>query len=166
MENSIIIKPESPYADGVSTLIELLDAYLFARYPAEARHILDLEQLNQPNIILLIARVDGVAVGCGAVRFDVGSRAAHPGTAADVDYAEIKRMFVHPDFRGRGLAKAIIDELERTARRRGFGLMRLETGIHQPEANGLYRRCGYVERGPFGEYVENGLSVFFEKWLG
>lgn len=153
---SLTISQESPWSDGVSTLIELLDEYLFARYPAEARHILDLDQLAQPNIVLLIARVDGTAVGCGAVRI-----------FADVDppYAEIKRMFVHPDYRGRGMAKAIIDALESAARERRMSLMRLETGIHQPEANGLYARQGYQLCGPYGEYVDNGISVFFEKIL-
>jgi len=152
---SVTIGQESPWADGVSSLIQLLDDYLFARYPAEARHILDLDQLAAPTIVLLIARVDGVAVGCGAVRFmDV-----------DVPYAEIKRMFVHPGYRGRGIAKSIISGLEEVARDRGLSLIRLETGIHQPEANGLYERAGYRLCGSFGEYVENGISVFFEKGL-
>ena len=153
---SVTIGQESPWADGVSSLIELLDDYLFARYPAEARHILDLDQLAQPSIVLLIARVDRVAAGCGAVRFM---------TDADVPYGEIKRMFVHPDYRGRGIAKAIINGLEDVARRQRLSLMRLETGIHQPEANALYERAGYRLCGPYGEYVENGLSVFFEKEL-
>ena len=153
---SVTIGQESPWADGVSSLIELLDDYLFARYPAEARHILDLNQLAQPSIVLLIARVDGVAIGCGAVRFMVD---------ADPPYAEIKRMFVHPDYRGRGIAKSIIDCLENVARERGLSLIRLETGIHQPEANGLYERAGYELCGSYGEYLENGISVFFEKNL-
>ena len=81
----------------------------------------------------------------------------------DVDYAEIKRVFVLPEFRGRGISRAIMDWLETELKRRGIALVRLETGVKQPEALGLYARLGYIERGPFGNYRPDPLSVFMEK---
>jgi len=67
-------------------------------------------------------------------------------------YGEVKRMFVHPEARGQKLGRAILMHIEEQASREGLQWMRLETGIHQTEALALYRRAGYAERGPFGEY--------------
>jgi len=100
-----------------------------------------------------VARRSGEALGCGALRIDAE------------DYGEVKRMFVLPRARGLKLGRLIIDRLEAEARREGLGCLRLETGIHQAEALGLYRAAGFVERGPFGEYGPDPLSVFMEKRL-
>ena len=81
------------------------------------------------------------------------------------DYAEIKRVYVSPRARGLGLAKKLMDRIEAEARMTGRMIARLETGIHQPEALGLYRRLGYADRGPFGDYTEDPNSVFMEKLL-
>ena len=78
-------------------------------------------------------------------------------------YAEIKRVFVLENFRGRGLSRQIMQALEDELRNRGVTLFRLETGIKQPEALGLYRKLGYRERGPFGAYRVDPYSVFMEK---
>lgn len=80
-------------------------------------------------------------------------------------YGEIKRLFVLDGERGRGIARQLMAQLEAELVVRGLGLARLETGIHQPEALGLCRRLGYVERPPFGSYAPDPLSVFFEKHL-
>jgi putative acetyltransferase len=77
----------------------------------------------------------------------------------------LKRVFVLEAQRGRGHSKAIVAHLEEHLRRRAVPLVRLETGIHQPEALGLYRRLGYRERGPFGSYGPDPYSVFMEKRL-
>ena len=79
-------------------------------------------------------------------------------------YAEIKRVYVSPKARGLGLAKKLMDRIEAEALATGH-IARLETGIHQPEALGLYRRLGYVDRGPFGDYGDDLNSVFMEKIL-
>jgi putative acetyltransferase len=100
----------------------------------------------------IVARRGATAVGCGALRIDVG-------------YGELKRMYVVPEARGRRLGRLILERIEEEARREGLRCLRLETGIHQPEALALYRAAGYVEREAFGEYAADPLSVFMEKIL-
>ena len=81
-------------------------------------------------------------------------------------YGEIKRMYVGPEFRGRGYAKQMLKHLEELATAKGFSKVRLETGISQPEAIGLYERNGYCKIPPFGDYCDDPLSFFYEKTLG
>ena len=76
---------------------------------------------------------------------------------------ELKRMYVSPTQRGRGVAKNVIAFLEQEAVHRGCTLLMLETGIHQAEALGLYERSGYARREPYGDYPNDPLSVFMEK---
>jgi len=104
-------------------------------------------------VLFLGAWIGDVVVGCGAVK------------TLDDDglYGEIKRMFVVPELRGRGVSKAILRALEAHLIVREIPCARLETGIRQPEAIGLYRRLGYRERGPFGRYTSDPLSLFMEK---
>lgn len=144
---------ESPRQPDVERLLEALDAYQGALYPAESNHFLDVEALAAPGIRFFVARRDGRAVGCGALRIDAAG------------YGELKRMFVSPEARGLKLGRRILDRLEEEARREGLAWLRLETGIHQPEALGLYRSAGYAEREAFGEYKPDPLSVFMEKSL-
>jgi len=80
-------------------------------------------------------------------------------------YGELKRMFVAPAARGLGLGRRLLDRIERQARWEGLDCLRLETGIHQPEALELYRSAGYTPREPFGDYAPDPLSVFMEKRL-
>jgi putative acetyltransferase len=75
-------------------------------------------------------------------------------------------MFVRPVFRGKGLGKAMLRHLAHYARSKAASLLRLETGIYQVEAIGLYERFGFQRRAPFGEYVKDPLSVYFEKNIG
>jgi len=72
-------------------------------------------------------------------------------------------MFVRPQFRGLGLAKLMLEHLETYSREHDIQLLRLETGIHQKEAIGLYERVGFQRVPHFGEYVDDPLSIFFEK---
>jgi putative acetyltransferase len=144
---------ESPRQPDVLRLLEALDAYQSALYPAESNHFLDVAALAAPAIRFFVARRDGRAVGCGALRIDPAG------------YGELKRMFVSPEARGLMLGRRILDRIEEEARREGLSWLRLETGIHQPEALGLYRSAGYAERGAFGEYKPDPLSVFMEKSL-
>ncbi len=145
------IRIESPRQDDVMRLLAALDAYLESLYPPESNHILDIDTLCAPNIRFFVARRRGEAVGCGALRIDA------------TGYGEVKRMYVHPEARGRKLGRAILTRIEEQASREGLRRMRLETGIHQVEALHLYRRAGYAERGPFGEYASDPLSHFMEK---
>jgi putative acetyltransferase len=92
-------------------------------------------------------------MGCVALRVDAGG------------YGEVKRLYVSPRARGLGLGRRLLTALDAEARREGLGRLRLETGIHQPEALGLFRAVGFTEIGPFGEYGPDPLSVFLEKLL-
>jgi putative acetyltransferase len=149
----ITLRFESPRQADVERLLEALDAYQGALYPPESNHLLDVEALAAPTIRFLVARRAERALGCGAIRIDAAG------------YGELKRMFVVPEARGLRLGRRILDRLEEEARRAGLSCMRLETGIHQPEALGLYRSAGYVEREAFGDYRPDPLSVFMEKSL-
>lgn len=144
---------ESPDQPEVTALIAALDQYLQSLYPAESNHLLDVSALALPNVLFAVARDDeGVVMGCGAVVMSAA-------------YGEIKRMFVRSDARGRGIAAGLIEFLEQQAIERSCYLLMLETGIYQAEAIALYRRFGYAQRGPFGDYVEDPLSLFMEKTL-
>ena len=144
---------ESPDQPDVRQLIDELDAYQDTLYPPECRHVLDLAGLLQPQVRFVVVRdALGAAVACGAV-------------VLQADHAEIKRLYVLDGARGRGLARQLMAQLEALLTVRGVMLARLETGIHQPEAIGLYRRLGYVECGPFGSYAPDPLSLFMEKRL-
>lgn len=145
------INLESPDQADVIQLIAELDAYQDALYPPESRHALDLASLKQANVVFAVARDNaGIAIGCGAV-------------VLNADYGEIKRMYVHPNHRGAGVARKILAILESNAQSRGCRLLKLESGPSQPEALSLYARCGYARRGPFGHYTNDPLSVFMQK---
>jgi ribosomal protein S18 acetylase RimI-like enzyme len=72
-------------------------------------------------------------------------------------------MYVRPQFRGRGFGKLLVNHLADFALGQGIDLLRLETGIHQTEAIGLYERMGFQRIPPFGEYKVDPLSLFYEK---
>jgi putative acetyltransferase len=149
------IEPIDPADPRVGVLIAESDAYLGALYPAESNHLEDVAALCQPNVHVIAAREGAVVVGCGAVKT----------LSDDGVYGEVKRVFVLPAWRGRGLSRLIMDALERHLAGQGVRTVRLETGTLQPEALGLYRRLGYVERPPFGRYARDPLSIFLEKQL-
>jgi putative acetyltransferase len=152
-ERRIDIAVEDPAQPDVAPLLQASDAYMASLYPAESNHMLDVASLRQPRVAFLVARVDGKALGCGAV-LDSGE-----------GWAEVKRMFVSPAARGLKLGRRLLDEIEAIAARRGVGVLRLEMGGLQPEALGLYRSAGFVEIGPFGAYGPDPVSIFMEKTL-
>jgi putative acetyltransferase len=149
--SALTIRPERPDQPEVMRLIEALDAYANALYPPESNHLLDIASLCAPAVTFLVVRDGTEAVGCGAILSDARG------------WGEVKRMYVRPDQRGRGVGKRVLAEIEQIARRAGLPLLRLETGIHNTEALALYRRAGFVECGPFGDYAADPLSVFMEK---
>ncbi len=151
IERGIEIALEDPAEPEVAPLLQASDAYMASLYPAESNHMLDVASLRQPHVAFLVARVDGKALGCGAV-VDSGE-----------GWAEVKRMFVSPAARGLNLGRRLLDEIEAIAARRGARVLRLEMGGAQPEALGLYRSAGFVEIGPFGAYRPDPLSIFMEK---
>lgn len=145
---------ESPDQPDVLQLIDDLDAYQKPLYPAESHHGIDLAALLQPHVLFAVARdAGGRAVGCGAVVLQAG-------------HGELKRMYTRPSHRGQGIARRLLGLLESQARLRGCTRFALETGYLQPEAIGLYERCGYRRCGPFGDYVDDPNSVFMCKDAG
>lgn len=145
---------ERPDQPEVVALIDELDAYQKPLYPPKSHHGMPIAALMRPHVLFAVARTgEGEAAGCGAVVLNEG-------------WGELKRMYVRPALRGRGIAQGIIAALEGSARERGLALMRLETGVSQPEALRLYERAGYARRGPFGGYGPDPLSVFMEKHIG
>ena len=145
------IVAERPDTADAQLLIAELETHLAPFYPATRRHGYSVEKLIKQGVAFFVVRQDGVPAGCGGVQFF--------GT----EYGELKRMFVRPQFRGLGLAKLMLEHLEQYSRAHGIFRLRLETGIHQKEAIGLYERMGYQSIPPFGEYVDDPLSRFFEK---
>ncbi|HEX9139227.1 MAG TPA: GNAT family N-acetyltransferase [Steroidobacteraceae bacterium] len=149
------IEPTNPTSADARALIAMADQYLASLYPAASNHLDDVEVLTAPKVLFLGCLVGAALVGCGAVKI----------LADDGEYGEIKRVFVLPAHRGRGYSVALMERLESHLQESGIWMARLETGISQPEALAMYRRLGYVERGPFGAYIEDPLSIFMEKRL-
>ena len=166
----VIELADAESADAVGLITEL-DAELAALYPDAPIHLPTPAELRGPGVALVIARVAGRAVACGAVRglqagsFDTGRLEGASNGAAAGGAAEVKRMYVRPGFRRRGIGRVILDALEHEARRRGAAAVRIETGDRQPDAVALYRTAGYTPIAPFGEYIGNPVSRCFEKRL-
>lgn len=150
---SVTVALESPRQPEIIRLLDLSDAYTQSLYPAESNHLVDLSTLEKSIASFFVARNAGEIVGCAAL-LEAGD-----GTA------EIKRMFVDPEARGLKVASRLMERLEEHARTLGLDAIRLETGIYQPEAVGLYRKYGYADVGPFGSYLPDPLSLFMEKRL-
>ena len=134
-----IERPSGPTAE-VSALIAELDGVLGAVYEPEQRHGFSIEQVFGPRVRFFVARLDGEAVGCGAV-------------ALFEDYAEVKRMYTRESVRGRGVGKALLARIEQEARAANRPILRLETGTLQAAAIGLYEQCGFRSCGAFGPYA-------------
>ena len=142
--------PDSP--EALQLLSELDDHLLRLPYPAESRHAFSVEKLLREQVAFFLTRYRDEPAGCGGLKFYD-------------DYGEVKRMYVRPAHRGLGLGKTMLDHLADCARQRGVKVLRLETGIYQVEAIGLYERYGFQRRAPFGEYKIDPLSLYFEKVL-
>ena len=136
-------------------LVEALDAGLAGLYQPSQMFGRNLqgEQTEAGRGAFLVARVDGRAVGCGAIRLLAGGD------------AEVKRMYVEPATRRRGIGRTVLERLEETARHLGARRLVLETGIHQLEAIELYRQHGFTSVDCWGEYAGSPTSICLEKQL-
>jgi len=153
----VLIERTAVPTDDVRSLIGELEDSLAAEYPPEQRHGLALDAIFQPHIQFFVARVAGAAVGCG-------------GVALFADFAEVKRMYVRPAARGRGIADALLARMESVTRNAGLARLCLETGDRQIAAIRVYSRAGFSRCGAFGAYAAMppasiATSVFFEKHL-
>jgi len=148
-----VIAPERPDTPQASALVEELEAHLSTLYAIESRHGLSVERLVREHVAFFVARQDGVPAGCGGVQL------------FGREYAEVKRMYVRPEFRGLGIGRRILERLTAHAREHGMPVLRLETGIHQTEAIALYEREGFRQIPPFGPYWNDPVSRCYEKVL-
>jgi putative acetyltransferase len=153
----LLIERTTSPSDDVRSLIGELEDSLAAQYPPEQRHGLSLDAIFQPHIQFFIARLDGAAVGCA-------------GVALFADLAELKRMYVRPAARGRGVADALLARIETATRDAGLARLCLETGDRQLAAIRVYSRAGFSRCAAFGTYAAMppasvATSMFFEKYL-
>ncbi len=158
-------------------LLVLSDQYMASLYPAESNHLVSSESLRTGDAIFLGAFISstmslcietadqpaktdelrsgseiGECIGCVAARF-----------YREAGYAEIKRLYVQEIYRGRGLSRTLMSAIEAEILAEGIDCARLEMGIHQLEADALYRSLGYRDIQPFGDYLVDPLSQFLEK---
>jgi putative acetyltransferase len=150
---SLKIRPADPASPDCRVLIEELDRLHAALYPPENNYLDSIDELQKPNCHFLAAYLDEQIVGCGALKIVDGA------------YGELKRMYVAAAHRQCGIGQRLLEALEMHSAASGAMLVRLETGVRQPEALALYRRNGYKETGAFGEYSDSALNVFMEKQL-
>ena len=150
------VSAEPPGSDLATGLLSQYFEELRRRFPGGFDPSLALaardDQLVYPQGAFLIARAEGRAVGCGALR------------RLDALTAEIKHMWVDPAARGHRVGKTLLASLEDAARRLGCTTVRLDTSSHLAEAISLYRSSGYTETGPYNDnpYARH----WFEKHLG
>lgn len=154
---SIVLTQVTAATDEARELIGELEAELSREYSPEQRHGFSVERLFQPGVLFFVAHLSGEAVGCGGIALEDG-------------FAEVKRMYVRPSARGRGVARAILSRLEDEARSRGKKRLALETGDVRFDAMRLYERAGFTRCAAFGQYTAMPphtieRSVFFEKPL-
>jgi len=133
-------------------LVKELDAELAIRDGDEHDFYDQFNKLNNIKYVV-VAYLDGVAVGCGAIK------------EYAPDTMEVKRMFVPLQQRGKGIATAVLQALEGWAKELGYAKCILETGIRQPEAISLYKKNQYRITANYGQYKDAVGSVCFEKLL-
>lgn len=150
----MIIVKSNPRNENVFQLIQELDEYQSSLYPAESNHLDSVETLVQDNVYFVSAFFEDNPnpIACGAVKIIE-------------NYGEVKRVYVVPNYRGKGVAKAIMKALEEHLVNNRILIAKLETGIYQEEAISFYKSLGYKFTLPFGEYKPDPLSVFMEKLL-
>ena len=144
---------ETPYCDAATILIDHLSAELGPLYGDDGAGAFAPSDVDVPGGAFVIAWLDSRPVGCGALR------PMEPGIG------EIKRMFVEPTARRKGVARKVLQTLEELARAYGYNALRLETGVRQPEAMTLYESAGFQRIPCYGCYAGQFLSVCYEKSL-
>ena len=150
----IRIEESDPREPEIQALITALDSYMLNLYPAESTHRIDLQVLASRKARFYSATLNTELCGCGGIVLE------------DPDYAEVKRLYVSPRCRGHGIAQAILQRLEQSALSLGIDTLRLETGIHQPEALALFTAFGFNRCERFGNYpADDPNSVFMEKCI-
>ena len=148
----LTIEYADPKHPEITALLQQSHALMLSLYSDEENYFLSIDALCAPHIRFFGARLDGRFVGCGALALMDG-------------YGELKSMFTDPSARGKGVAKSILAAIESEAQRNGLDRIALETGWLLKEAVALYRRLGFQECGPFGNYPDSPASLFMAKDL-
>ena len=112
-----------------------------------------VEQMAAVDTTVFVARDEGAAVACGALR------------RHEDGVGEVKRMYTRPSHRGRKIGAAIVDRIETLARQEGMTRLVLETGDRHPAAWTVYERAGFTRCGPVLDYPDSAWSVFYQKSL-
>jgi len=131
---------EDPRAADVRLLVEELDVELAQLAACGGCDLSSVDELSQDYVQFLVARYHGHPIACGAL------------VVKDIDWAEIKRMYVRPVVRGKGLSRAILDNLLTMARRRDLRTVRLETNVRSAAAVALYRSAGFEPCDPYEDH--------------
>lgn len=159
MSENLTVEIESVHTDDALMLIEQLTRELAGRYHEDVRGgRADFRptDMDEPRTAFVVARLDGVAVGCGAIR---------PWDEDPAHVAEVKRMFVQPNLRQRGIARRVLARLEEAARDFAYAATILETGTRNPEAIVLYEKSGYTRCDCWGKYLHTEWSLCYRKSL-
>ena len=150
--NSIQITRTDSQNNDFQLLVKELDADLAIRDGDEHSFF---DQFNKIDLIkyVIVASINDVAVGCGAIK------------EYDQQTMEVKRMYVKPEYRGKGIASTILNHLENWTKELNYSKCILETGIKQPEAIALYTKSNFIKIPNYGQYADIESSVCFEKVL-
>ncbi len=141
--------------EQIAALLRLHLDEMHAWSPPCSVHAMGIERLRAPDVTFYSAWHGDRLAACGAIKH------------LDQGHAELKSMRAHPDYRGKGAGRAVLDHLLRIARERGYARVSLETGAPEQfePARALYRANGFAECGPFGDYGEDPYSVFMTREL-
>ncbi len=148
----IIVERTDPHHPQATALLRQSHALMQSLFPPEDNFYLDIDDLVAPNIHFFTGREGDTILGTGALMLKP-------------DYGEVKSMFVSEAARGKGVAAAILRQIEDTAREEGITILKLETGNVLHAAHRLYARHGFSKCGVFGDYVTAKSSIFMEKKL-
>ena len=151
---TVSIAAETPLQDDVRALIGELNSALLELTPPEFCFHMTAEEMAEPSVTVFIARDDGTAVACGALKRHGGG------------IGEVKRMYTRPSHRGLKIGAMIVQRIEALAQQEGLKRLVLETGDRHPAAWTVYERAGFTRCGPVLDYPESKWSVFYQKALG
>ncbi|EAQ13101.1 putative acetyltransferase [Maritimibacter alkaliphilus HTCC2654] len=148
----LIVEPANPLDPAPSALLAQAQALQAETYAPENNHALPTEALAAPDIRFFAAREGDEVLGVGALAIRDG-------------YGEVKAMFTSGAARGKGVGAALLRMIEDTAREEKLPVLHLETGEELAAAVRLYERQGFKRSGAFGDYEDDGISLFMTKVL-
>ena len=149
------IKQDDLTGEQIAALLRLHLDEMHAWSPPCSVHAMGIERLRAPDVTFYSGWDGERLAACGAIK------------QLDEGHGELKSMRAHPDYRGKGAGRAVLDHLLHIARERGYTRLSLETGAtgqFEP-ARSLYRAHGFAECGPFGDYEEDPFSLFMTREL-